>query len=171
MSINMEALRQMAERGATEHERDTARIKLARALARRQRRSPYEAFRSYLRTGSMEDLNEACRTSTCVICGKHFPSGLSCPHSSEHAQDHANLREKFPRGLLVYYNYWAYPENCPAVVSGYTATVGWIRLKFDHLKNARAVPIFYEGELRLSDAPMPSEIALRMRRRHGAGAA
>jgi hypothetical protein len=47
----------------------------------------------------------------------------------------------FPVGTRVYYNYWAYAPNCPAVVVGYCTDTNWIRLKFDHLKARRNVPI------------------------------
>ena len=52
---------------------------------------------------------------------------------------------EFPRGTKVFYNYWAYPFNCPAAIVGKETKLiqgeTWIRMKFDHLKQARRVPV------------------------------
>lgn len=161
------ALRALAERPGTPAEGEVAREKLARIESKQTR--PVNAselfgfFASYLRNGCMEDLQKAVNNSVCNICGKVFPRGLACPNQSEHFKAHSEMYKIFPRGERVYYNYWAYPANCPAVVAGYSADLGWIRLKFDHLKNTRSVPIYDDGELRLFTSPVDSDAADRMR--------
>lgn len=160
------ALRALAERPGTKAEGEVAREKLARIESKQPR--PVNAselfgfFASYLRNGHMEDLQKAVNSSVCNICGKVFPCGLECPKKTEHFQAHAEMHKMFPRGARVYYNYWAYPANCPAMVAGYSADLGWIRLKFDHLKSTRSVPIYTDGELRLFTAPVDSNTADRM---------
>lgn len=165
MSRRIEALRALAERPGTHAEGEVARAKLARALAHKgdlSKQSPWDAFRSYLRTGSMDDLRWATTHEVCQFCGLICLRNLQCPHTSEHYAEHSQLRDKFPRGTRVYYNYWAYSENCPAVVTGYSAELGRIRLKFDHLKNSRSVPIYQDGELRLFTEPIDHATAFRM---------
>lgn len=165
MNRRIAALQALAERPGTEAEGRVAKEKLAAALAREEKRparGPWVAFQSYLRTKNIEDLEEAVRSAECSICGKFYPRGLACRDAFEHLHDHARLCEQFPRGTRVYYNFWAYPPNCPATVSGYTATIGWIRLKFDHLKTVRTVPIYASGELRLFTAPINEAAAERM---------
>lgn len=161
----IEALRALAERPGTRAEGEVARAKLARALAYQgipSHQSPWDAFKSYLHTGSMDDLKWATAHSVCQFCGFICSRDLRCPRTSEHYAEHSQLRDKFPRGTRVYYNYWAYPENCAAVVAGYSAELGWIRLKFDHLKNSRSVPIYKDGEMRLFTEPIDHATAFRM---------
>jgi hypothetical protein len=80
------------------------------------------------------------------------------------------IRQHFPKGMRVYYNYWAYPDNCAGTVTGYpvdSACWAWIRIKFDHLKQARRVPIFTSEGWHLSAEPIESN-AVRDRLKHKA---
>ena len=67
-----------------------------------------------------------------------------------------DLRRKFPKGAQVYYNMWCYEPNAPGIVTCYDKERGWIRIKFDHLKSSRSVPIYTErGGCHLSTEPLP----------------
>ena|SRR5258707_8918992 len=77
------------------------------------------------------------------------------------------IRLRFPKGTRVYYNKWAYRSNSPGVVTGYPriqfdGSWGWIRIKFDHLKYASAVPIYSSLGWHLSGTPVSGAESLRL---------
>jgi hypothetical protein len=54
------------------------------------------------------------------------------------------ILSEFPRGTIIYYSYWCYNNRRgtivgkePKIVEGQT----WLRIKFDHLKAPRRVPV------------------------------
>ena len=63
-------------------------------------------------------------------------------------------RNRFCAGDLVFYNYWAYPKNCPGTVAGFGKRWDWMRIKFDHLKTVRSVPVYDAFGWHLSPCPL-----------------
>lgn len=150
----LQALRNLAERPGTEAEGAVARAMLEKAEA--EQRTPEDAFADYLHTHSLDDLADAVSRKRCR-CGNRHPAFTTCPKTDFHASLDAEKREKFPRGARVHYNYWAYAENCPGNVVGYSKEWGWIRIKFDHLKHSRSVPIYTPLGWHLSTVPLDRE--------------
>ena len=75
----------------------------------------------------------------------------------------------YPVGTEVFYNYWAYPKNDPCAVTkgrdGAYKVIGnqtWMRLKFDHLKSARWVPVTSVKGSHISRTPLSNEDAQYM---------
>jgi hypothetical protein len=150
----LDALRALADRPGTPEEG-----RLAREILERLESSPepewpaylsaiplYQvgnevAFRDFLRTGSMEDLERATKWKTCP-CGLANPQNEKCQNEIEHESIRARIMQMFPRGQRVFYNRWAYAPNCPGVVVGYSKDWNWVRIKFDHLKSPRSVPVY-----------------------------
>ena len=139
------ALSNLAERPGTHAEGNVAREKLKRA-ERSTVTWPITKSRGI--------------TSTCD-CGGPILYGLGCVRSDLHYALNGEMRRRFPRGTRVYYNKWAYSRNCPAFVTGYSEKWNWIRLKFDHLKTSRAVPIYVAGRWHLSTTPVTDAATLR----------
>jgi hypothetical protein len=71
------------------------------------------------------------------------------------------------RGARVFYNRWAYEANCPGRVVGYSYDWSWVRIKFDHLKTSRAVPIYQSGKWHLSTEPLDRETLVQSGLRGG----
>lgn len=71
--------------------------------------------------------------------------------------------EDFPRGTSVFYNYWAYPQNAPCVVVGKFPRVikgeTWLRLRFEHLKQPRWVPVTSAKGSHISKVALSAEEA------------
>jgi hypothetical protein len=158
----LEALRNLAERPGTEAEGQLAREILKRAEAEPSEANPLGRFAQFMRSGSMDDLRDAVGPKTCD-CGTQHPAFTSCPNTAKHADIDAERRARFPRGTRVYYNCWAYSENCAGRVTGYPAQWNWIRVKFDHLKSSRSVPIYSALGWHLSTEPLPREKARPLR--------
>lgn len=162
MSRKLDALRALAERPGTEAEGEVARAMLEKLEASEPESDPWELFRQYLRTGDMELLWEATRDHEICACGSARKRGEPFCHTmTRHWDILREMKHKFPIGARVYYNRWAYGDNCPAVVIGYTDDSrcrnqgwNWIRLKFDHLKSNRSVPIYEYGNWHLSTEPI-----------------
>lgn len=179
----LEALRNLAERPGTEAEGALARELLARFEARQDvdPGTPWSIFREHLRGKSSvaEFVDELARhmqrgmgvTDWTCACGAKLALSEKCSNIVGHLAIQTEIRTRFKKGDRVFYNYWAYPKDCPATVAGYVKLGpdgghahpwGWIRLKFDHLKSARAVPIYKEGwclshtPAALSDSPYPT---------------
>jgi hypothetical protein len=148
----LEALRALAGRPGTEAEGKLARELLEKAETQRSA-DPESCFADFLRTGSMDDLAAAVGTKTCD-CGARYPAFTFCPNTARHTEIDLEKRTRFPRGTRVYYNRWAYTANCPGVVTGPGKDWSWIRVKFDHLKNSRAIPIYSELGWHLSTEPL-----------------
>jgi len=147
------ALRNLAERPGTEAEGRVAREMLARIEAKAEpAEQVYAQFEEFLRTGSLDDLGRAIGLKTCD-CGNRHPAFTHCPMMEAHQRIAVEIRQRFPRGQRVHYNRWAYPKNCPGRVTGYSGW-HWVRVKFDHLKNSRAVPVYSGGLWHLSIAPL-----------------
>ena len=68
---------------------------------------------------------------------------------------------RFPRFTTIYYNYWAYKKNQRGVIVGksHKEVEGrtWLRIKFDHLKTPRAVPITSVKGCHISTAPLAED--------------
>lgn len=151
----LEALRAIAERPGTPAEGDLARALLARHGATTEadwpaylnaipehERARWGAFRDFLKTGKMEDLDRATKWRTCP-CGRENPRESACQNEAEHESIRGRIQQMFPRGQRVFYNRWAYTPNCPGNVVGYSKTSwNWIRIQFDHLKSPRSVPVY-----------------------------
>jgi hypothetical protein len=69
----------------------------------------------------------------------------------------------FPKGTLVFYNYWAYTKNDPCVVVGKQPKTiqsqTWMRLKFQSLKQPRWVPVTSVKGSHISTKPLSAEEA------------
>lgn len=152
----IEALRALAERPGTVAEGELAREMLARAEKSQPKRSRTEAFSAYLKSHSIEDLEESCGPNLCA-CGALRPFFESCMDSFRHQAIAGEIRKRFPKGTRVYYNYWDYSRNDPGVVTEYPCTWNWLRIKFDRLKAARSVPIYSPKGWHLSVAPVDQE--------------
>lgn len=150
----IEALRNLAERPGTEAEGILAREMLARWESKKS--IPVDAldkFSDFLRTGHIDDLAKAVGYKTCD-CGNCHPAFTSCPKTQLHQQIDSEKRILFPRGSRVFYNRWAYRKNCPGTITGYSIDWSWMRIKFDHLKNSRAVQIYSQKGWHLSTKPI-----------------
>lgn len=151
------ALRALAERPGTPAEGAVAREMLKRAEAKKREqypdgeRSRWELFKEYLRTKDLDTLNRAMAMPSYCHCGAEL-RGTACTAPWRHIEIDREMRRRFPVGTRVYYNFWAYPKDCPGTVVGY-GTWGWIRIKFDHLKRERRCPIWRNG-WQLSTEPM-----------------
>jgi hypothetical protein len=70
---------------------------------------------------------------------------------------------EFPRGTEVFYNYWAYPTNDPCVIVGKQPKViqgqTWVRMKFNHLKHPRSVPVTSRKGCHISKTPLSEQDA------------
>ena len=153
------ALRNLAERPGTEAEGRVARAMLARIESKADPVDQvYARFETFLRTGSLDDLGLAVGWKTCD-CGNLHPPFTACPMIEAHNSIAFEIRRRFPRGERVFYNRWAYAKNCPGKVTGYSDW-SWVRVRFDHLKNSRAVPVYSGGLWHLSVAPV-GDAALR----------
>ncbi len=159
-SRKLAALRALSERPGTEAEGAVARDMLRRLEEKEKshNRSIWdglgdgpddliEAIRRYAaqhKDRTPEDYQWRC------ACGIIWPFGQKCKDAEAHAKIQHEIRLKFKRGDRVFYNYWAYPPNCAARVTGYcdgpvngSYPWAWIGLKFDHLKSGyRKVPIY-----------------------------
>ena len=70
---------------------------------------------------------------------------------------------RFPRGTNVFYNRWAYPINDPCVVLSEPKIIEgqtWIRMKFQHLKQPRWVPVTSSKGCHISILPLDEIDAL-----------
>jgi len=177
----IDSLRRLAERPGTEHEGIVAREMLKRLEAKRSEGfRDYELeylalFRRHMR-GEIT-LHEFLRSSrsqtaepwTCP-CGDTIYMNGKCLNQLRHLEVQTEIRSRFKRGDRAYYNYWAYPENCPCEVQAFvklqrdngTFPWAWISVKFDHLKNTRQIPILSAKGWHLSKEPLTEEECGRM---------
>src|ERR1700722_1394558 len=126
----IDSLRRLAERPGTEHEGIVAREMLKRPEAKRSEGfRDYELeylalFRRHMR-GEIT-LHEFLRSSrsqtaepwTCP-CGDTIYMNGKCLNQLRHLEVQTEIRSRFKRGDRAYYNYWAYPENCPCEVQAF----------------------------------------------------
>lgn len=136
----IEALKQLASRPGTSQEGAVARTKLRDA----EKKHPHLFGRppaAFVHIG-FEDFRARCWHCP---CGNLVWAGKDCLRRAEHEELRASIAAAFQKGDRVYYNFWAYEPNCPATVMGFPKpdkeNWGWIRLRFDHLKASRNVPI------------------------------
>jgi len=152
----IEALRNLAERPGTSHEGALAREKLKRLNIKPDAKVEHHS--------AFIDLHRWPLVWQCE-CGKIVKIGEKCDQHVRHEGMRMQTAVRFKKGDRVFYNGWAYKMNCPATVVGMpkpdTNNWGWIRLKFDHLKQARNVPIFWKGGCNLSHQPLSDEEAER----------
>jgi hypothetical protein len=142
---------------------------LDRFLASEPEIDAMDFLRRYLRGDSpVEEFIRACRSGLATWkcpCGVAVPVGGKCGNLWGHLDIQTQIRVRFTKGQRVFYNYHAYPPDCPAIVIGYvsleanengTYPWAWIRLKFDHLKANRSVPIWSEDGCCLSEFKRPT---------------
>ena len=176
----LQALRNLAERPGTPAEGVLAREILERFDGDRNsgnaelERPLWIAWDDYMRGSvSMDEFLESIRSRVMWERSQPLPTEWTCAcgetvmvpskcSGSRHEAIHREIPSKFPKGLRVYYNCWAYSINSPATVSGYSREWNWIRLKFDDLKTVRGVPIYKKG-WRITREPVEREQAERLR--------
>lgn len=161
----IDALRALAERPGTEAEGKLAAELLAKIEAKPlAEESRWKLFETYLRSRNIEDLMRACAAPKECACGEKF-LGKQCPNVTRHTSIAQEIRNRFKKGDVVFYNKWAYSPNARAVVIGYSQWESWqwIRLQFDHLKHPRAVPIYSLLGRHLSHEPVTAEESARLR--------
>ncbi len=158
----LDSIRRLAERPGTEAEGIVAREMLKKP------ESKSGSFADKLRNGTLKSLDDILREHgvpadvTCP-CGKSRKifSG-PCDNYKAHCEIYLKIRATFGRGDRVYYNYWAYPPNCPGKIAAHiplgsengTFPWSWCSVKFDHLKSARRIPILNDaGEWCLTKEP------------------
>lgn len=160
----IQALRNLAERPGTEAEGIVAREMLAKLENKSPEEDLISRFRRFLRTGNLDDLPEGNPLWQCV-CGTISHRGQPCSTFWRHHEIKREMETRFPVGSRVYYNYWAYNENCSATVIGYSGDWNCIRLKFAHLKSRRNVPIYRHGYWHLSLDPLSHTEAFKLGRK------
>jgi hypothetical protein len=174
VSRRISALRALADRPGTEHEGVVAREMLARLEAKgtegyRDDEMEYLAkFRAHMRGEiSLDEFLKCFRSPkpeerwTCP-CGDTITRDGICRNVIRHAAVQTKIRTTFSKGDRVFYNYWAYPPNCPGAVQGYvklqpdkgTFPWAWLRVKFDHLKSPLNVPVWSDKGMHLSHEPV-----------------
>lgn len=185
----LDALRNLAERPGTEAEGKLAREILERLEWNRHADKPPEerahwlAFEDYMRgIITMDEFLESMRRSVVqesaesppyswqCPCGNSVQAGSECRDFMAHENIQAEIRRRFKKGDVVFYNRWAYPLNCPGIVSAYvkprpengTFPWAWLSIRFGHLKNSRQVPVFSAKGWHLSLEPLGDEMARHM---------
>ncbi len=154
----IEALRRLAERPGTEAEGIVAREMLKRFEAKAGISSPSDrlipSLRDLLRRYDIPDVVKC-------PCGEVRPIGEGpCTNVWRHLEIQTEIRAQFKKGDVVFYNYHAYPKNCPGVIAKYVplgrdSTWHWISVKFGHLKHSRQVPIIdADGKWCLTKEPV-----------------
>ncbi len=151
-AATLDSIRRLAERPGTEQEGIVAR----EMLKKLESKVPHGSFADRLANHDLPSFEEILRehgvpTDVSCPCGhrrKIFAG--TCPNITRHMEINLKIRETFQRGDRVFYNYWAYPPNCPGKIArhvplGRESTWHWISVKFDHLKNARQVPILNDA--------------------------
>lgn len=174
----LEALRNLAERPGTEAEGELARELLKRWEAKIEapldEGPAWALFTDLLKNEvTTEDFLEKLRRRIIYeraqplpnhwecACGAQLAIGDKCNEQLAHLLIQQAIREKFSPGDRVVYNYHAYPDNCPGRVAAYVKLKqsngnypwAWISVKFDHLKQARQIPIYSAKGWHLSKAP------------------
>ena len=153
----IEALKRLAERPGYPHEGALAKQRLAELRKDKpelfSRNTAADIIRAYWQSATPHPL----QTWKCP-CGHVCSIGAHCPNHEAHEAVRAKTAATFNKGDRVFYNRWAYEPNCAATVMGYPkpdgVNWGWIRLKFDHLKASRNVPIYSEKGVHLSHEPL-----------------
>lgn len=183
----LDALRALAERPGTEAEGKVAREMLERLQKRHplppvldflDTRKPLSGARHAGRTDLADLIREmmswkreaASLVWTCA-CGSRQNHGRPCSNSLGHLHIQNEIRTKFKPGDVVYYNRWAYDENAVGVVTGYVKlqaaeqwqTWAWIRVHLNGLASPRPIPIYSNKGWHLSQQPLSSEEAERLR--------
>jgi hypothetical protein len=184
----LEALRNLAERPGTEAEGIVAREMLAK-LDRCEPPSPdpddergiWYAFEQHcggkattaefidaLRRYEQRRRSNPPTHWTCA-CGRRVAIGVKCRDTVAHDIIQADIRGRFKKDDLVFYNKWAYPLNCPGHIAAYIKQTSkpdggnypwaWISIRFDHLKSARQVPVMSDKGCHLSHIPLPEDEA------------
>lgn len=140
----LDSIRRLAERPGTEAEGIVARemlAKLEKKIPASDRLIP--SLRELLRRYDIPDIVKC-------PCGDIRPVGEGpCANVWRHLEIQTEIRARFKKGDVVFYNYWAYPVNCPGIVAAHvklkkergTYPWAWVSVKFGHLKSARQVPI------------------------------
>lgn len=179
------ALRNLAERPGTKAEGDLAREILKKYESYVQPKTEdfdyWQAFRLHMRGQmSTEDFLDALKkyanrpvpTVWTCACGTMSPAGQKCQRNDLHGKIQVNIRDRFKKGDCVYYNYWAYPLNQPATVTGYVVDSkqwNWIAVKLVGRRRSskdvyRQIPIYSAKGFHLSHAPLDQDEAERLSR-------
>lgn len=155
MSRKLEALKRLAERPGTEAEGEVARAMLKKLKAK-EKADPKPKARKRNFDDWLRDLNGP--VSMKCACGDSFMSNEACKAAARHENIRAEVAARFSKGDTVFYNKWAYNVNSKGVVVGFVKpdalNWGWIRVRFDHLKTDRAVPIYSVYGWHLSNHPL-----------------
>lgn len=159
----IESLRRLAERPGTEHEGAVAREMLRRLEAKipAENRGLIPSLRELLKRHGIPD------AWTCPCGAVNSVGDGPCAETWKHLDIQTQIRAKFAKGDRVYYNCWAYPRNCPGRFAAYVKLkpeIGdypwaWISVKFDHLKQARQIPIISARGWLLSHEPLEAAAA------------
>lgn len=151
----LDALRALADRPGTPAEGEVAREMLRKLEAKQQaearvQKNPYRPFSDIVQPG---DIFEFMRRSGRMHQNTSSHTG-SAVNSMFTDAILAQREHHFPKGTRVYYNKWAYKENCPGVVVGYSKQYNRMRIKFDHLKTVRSVPVHGPNGWHISKKPL-----------------
>lgn len=172
----MEALRNLAARPGTPQEGEVARAMLAKLEAKHVETPFDEVLSDYLRGGNVNDYIDRLRRERRswqmpvdwrCSCGAVIPIERKCDHQFRHLEIQTEIRAKFAKGDRIFYNRWAYSLNCVGTVMGYVKLQpengdfpwAWLRVKFEHLKQARNIPIYSAKGWHLSKEPVAEERA------------
>lgn len=131
----IEALRALAERPGTEAEGALAREKLARAESAYRVKPSAEKVLEHV-------ISIWTNPVTHCECGERHPRAEECPNRADHDRIADEISARFPKGTRAYYNRWAYERNTPCTVTGAAKQWNWLRVKFDHLKTPRSIPVY-----------------------------
>lgn len=113
----------------------------------------------YLMTNDLEGFLSALkrtggRWKVRCACGAEYFNDEKCPDVIRHEAIRMEIRTRFKKEQIIYYNQWAYPMNDYGMVAGYPKprpdNWSWIRLKLARLSNVRAVPVYSARGWRLS---------------------
>jgi hypothetical protein len=150
MSRRLEALRNLAERPGTEAEGRVARAMYEKAKGKRVGH-PTKVY--------WDEVDILPERLMCD-CGSRYWMFRGCTELAKHKLVREFGEVFFPPGTRIYYNCWAYAQNSPGVVvPSKTCDWNWMRIKFDHLKQPRKVPVFRKGKWLISTEPLSKETA------------
>lgn len=152
------SLRRLAERPGTPEEGDTAR----RLLRKMEAAHTHHRRQSFY----MDDWLRQYRARVYPVPAPSRPR----PQPDAYARTAAPFNaEEFPVGTRIFYNYWACDANAPGTIVGkkqahqQLAGKAWVRIKFDHLKQARWVPVTSGAGVHISTVPLSAERSKYMR--------
>ena len=168
----IDALRRLAERPGTLAEGEAARAALKRLEGKikpppGQRNPILDAAASF--SAAMSKVRKESAPIAFCPCGSGNLAG-KCSDRNRHLGIQKDIRGFFKKGDRIYYNYDAYPRDCPGKVASFSAIWdkicmdpgkengtfpwAWALIKFDHLKGLRRVPVWDQYGCCLSRKPV-----------------